>query len=162
LGSLSGLPESEQVAKVHDFLTFNAMYTSDADHYAKSDYWATPTELIGSGGGDCEDFALARYASLRQIGIPPERLQIAYVKRDEEAHMVLLYRDETGGEPWVLDNLEMEMLRTPARQDLAPVFSFNERQAWTTATLGDTSTPAGSPTQIGAFQGWLKRVSNGE
>ncbi len=162
LGSLSGLPERDQVAKVHDFLTFAAVYASDEQHYGKKDYWATPTELIATGAGDCEDFALARYASLRQIGIPPEQLQLAYVKRGEEAHMVLLYREKSGGEPWVMDNLEMDMLRTPGRQDLTPVFGFNEQHLWATRTLGDISTPAGSPTRLSLFQDWLGRVGAGQ
>lgn len=158
----SGLPEREQVQQVHDFLTLNARYETDADHYGASDYWATPTELLGSGAGDCEDFALARYASLRELGVPEDRLQVSYVKRGAEAHMVLTYRDPEGGAPWVMDNLEMDMLRTPGRPDLTPVYGFNESQLYVTRSLGDWSSPAASPTRLSAFQGWLARMDEGQ
>lgn len=40
-------------------------YISDSRNYGTKDHWATPAELISHGGGDCEDYALAKYATLR-------------------------------------------------------------------------------------------------
>ena len=42
----------------------------------KKDYWATPIEFMGTGAGDCEDYAIAKYFSLINLGIPEDKLRI--------------------------------------------------------------------------------------
>src|SRR3990172_3987769 len=68
----------EQIEGVNSF--FNSLpYIEDARNYGKSDYWATPVELLNRGG-DCEDFAIAKYASLRALGFSSQQLRIAIVQ----------------------------------------------------------------------------------
>lgn len=76
--------------RVNDF--FNRIpYETDQEHWGMVDYWATPVEMLASNGGDCEDYAIAKYLSLKELGIPVERMRIAYVRalRLGENHMVL-------------------------------------------------------------------------
>ena len=43
-------------------------YRADADNYGRSDYWATPLEFFRRSG-DCEDYVIAKYRSLRLLGL---------------------------------------------------------------------------------------------
>ncbi|MGB9802176.1 MAG: transglutaminase-like cysteine peptidase, partial [Arcobacter sp.] len=54
---------------VNDF--FNKIkYQTDQSHWGKKDYWAAPFEFMGTGAGDCEDYAIAKYFTLRKLGVP--------------------------------------------------------------------------------------------
>jgi predicted transglutaminase-like cysteine proteinase len=57
--------------------------------------------------GDCEDFSLAKYFTLKLLGIPEEKLKLTYVKawKINQAHMVVTYYPTPDAEPLVLDNL---------------------------------------------------------
>ena len=51
-------------------------YIPDYDTYGEADHWATIDEFIEAGGGDSEDFALAKYALLLRLGLNPQKLFI--------------------------------------------------------------------------------------
>jgi predicted transglutaminase-like cysteine proteinase len=126
LSELKNKDRSTQLKEVNRF--FNQFqYREDIDHWGKIDYWATPEEFIGTQYGDCEDFVIAKYFSLRKLGVPDERLYLTYVKHLEKnvAHMVLSYFETPTGIPLVLDNYNPKILRANKRKDLLPVYSFN-------------------------------------
>jgi predicted transglutaminase-like cysteine proteinase len=132
-----------KIKNVNDF--FNQIpYQSDLIHWRKQDYWATPFEFMGSGAGDCEDYAIAKYFSLIKLGIPDEKLRITYVAYKktnsafEEAHMVLTYYHKVGIEPIILDNINKTLQVASKRTDLKPVYSFNASGLWQAKTKGDT------------------------
>ncbi|MET4696482.1 putative transglutaminase-like cysteine proteinase [Endozoicomonas sp. NE40] len=132
-----GLPEREKLEKVNIF--FNRLeFVTDLQHWGKDDFWATPVEFLASGGGDCEDFSIAKYFTLRELGVADERLRITYVKalRINQAHMVLTYYPESGKEPLILDNLEGEILPASKRKDLKPVYNFNGDGLWVARQRG--------------------------
>jgi len=54
-------------------------YTSDRKLYKKDDYWATPYEFIGKNRGDCEDYVIAKYYILKELGVDPHRMKFLYV-----------------------------------------------------------------------------------
>src|SRR5690606_37404712 len=54
-------------------------YHSDNGLWGAGDYWATPAEFLGRGG-DCEDYAIAKYFLLRELGVPAETMRIAVVE----------------------------------------------------------------------------------
>jgi len=133
--SAASLSEADKLRAVNSF--FNALPNLDDDaHWGAQDYWATPLELIGSNGGDCEDFALAKYFTLRELGVPDERLRITYVKaylrssRQVQSHMVLSYYTTADAEPLLLDNLTDAIKPASQRGDLLPTFSFNAAGLW--------------------------------
>ncbi|MFZ6753650.1 transglutaminase-like cysteine peptidase [Undibacterium sp. Dicai25W] len=120
-------------------------YVSDLEHWGVEDYWATPVELVASFGGDCEDYAIAKYMTLKDLGIPIERLRITYVRAIKigETHMVLAYYPTPDSDPWILDNLIPEIKHGSERKDLIPVYSFNDDDLWLangTARKGGAST----------------------
>ncbi|WP_319548550.1 transglutaminase-like cysteine peptidase [Desulfogranum marinum] len=123
--------EKEVLKKVNLF--FNQMrFVPDHVQWKQSDYWATPVEFLASGAGDCEDFSIAKYITLKTIGIPEEKLAITYVKaiKLNQAHMVCTYYAYPGAEPLVLDNLTPSILPASKRPDLYPVYTFNGSSLW--------------------------------
>ena len=123
--------ESLTLRKMNSF--FNQVpYYTDQRHWGQEDYWATPVEMLSSYGGDCEDYSIAKYLSLKELGIPIERLRITYVraKAIDEAHMVLAYYPTPDSEPLIMDNLVPELRPASQRPDLEPVYSFNDDDLW--------------------------------
>ena len=136
--------EMPLLKKTNDFYN-QVPYFTDLEHWGVDDYWATPVELVASFGGDCEDYAIAKYMTLKDLGIPIERLRITYVRAIKigETHMVLAYYPTPDADPWILDNLIPEIKRGSERTDLIPVYSFNDDDLWLangTARRGGAST----------------------
>jgi len=130
-----------KLKNVNDF--FNKIkYKTDPRHWRKKDYWATPYEFLGTGAGDCEDYAIAKYYSLRKLGVPEHKLRITYViykkrnTRFDQAHMVLTYYHKPGATPIVLDNINKKLKLATKRKDLKPVYSFNASGLWQAKNKG--------------------------
>jgi predicted transglutaminase-like cysteine proteinase len=108
---------------------FNRLpYITDQVHWRAEDYWATPAEFLASNGGDCEDYAIAKYFTLKELGVPIGRLRLVYARtsRTNVAHMVLAYYASPGAVPLILDSLEGSIRPASERPDLIPVYSFND------------------------------------
>jgi predicted transglutaminase-like cysteine proteinase len=120
-------PEREQLNAVNRFFNQQLSFQDDNRIWQQIDYWATPEESLIKGAGDCEDYALAKYFSLRQLGVPSEKLRITYVKAltQNQAHMVLTFYSSPTADPLVLDNLIGEIRPASQRKDLLPVYAFN-------------------------------------
>lgn len=124
-------PEEMKLRRVNTF--FNKLkFVDDIEHWQQEDYWATPVEFLISNGGDCEDFSIAKYYTLREMGVADEKLSIAYVKALDynEAHMVLTYYKKPNSIPLVMDNLIAQIKPANERPDLHHVYSFNGNNLW--------------------------------
>ena len=123
---LNKSPEDQIAITVNRF--FNQLeYRSDIKTWNKSDYWASRLEFLGRGQGDCEDYAVAKFLTMIQLGIPDEKLFLTYVKAvgyADAAHLVVTYYKEPGTVPFVLDNYNKQILPATQRMDLVPVYSF--------------------------------------
>jgi len=134
-----GIPEREKLGKVNLFFNKRIWFVDDREHWRRQDYWATPMETMATLGGDCEDFTIAKYFTLREIGVPDERLRLTYVRSTlvNTPHMVLAYYESHDAEPLILDNL-MDVIRPASRRgDLTPVYSFNGRSLWQAKEFGE-------------------------
>ncbi len=125
----------DKLRNVNNF--FNKLtYKTDINHWRQEDYWATPFEFMGTGAGDCEDFAIAKYFSLKRLAVPEEKLRINYViyKRRgtqyDQNHMVLTYFHKPNSTPIVLDNINKRLELASKRTDLKPIYSFNANGLW--------------------------------
>ena len=131
-------PETDKLKRINDFFNRRVAFDDDMSVWGQNDYWATPTETIGQGRGDCEDFSIAKYYSLIELGIPINKLRLVYVKAAQTgpsgtflvAHMVLAYYATPNADPLVLDNLNTQILPASRRSDLSPIFSFNSAGLW--------------------------------
>jgi len=130
-------------------------FVDDRVHWGEVDYWATPAESIGSDGADCEDFSIAKYFLLKELGVPIARLRLTYVKslKLNQAHMVLAYYERPDAEPLVLDNLDDRVRPASQRADLVPVYSFNDEEVWI-----EMRGRSGSPTQLRNWRALMDRL----
>lgn len=152
---------AEKLKKVNDFIN-QFDFVSDQNHWGQEDYWATPVEFIASRGGDCEDFSVAKYFTLKAMGVPERKLSITYVKAlsQDETHMVTTYIERTGAEPLVLDNLVTDILPISQRPDLLPVYSFNDTWLWA-ATRKGRGKVVGKSDELAQWKDLLKRMEKG-
>ncbi|GAA0683898.1 transglutaminase-like cysteine peptidase [Marinobacterium maritimum] len=131
LNEAANLPEQDKLDRVNRF--FNQVrFIDDRIHWGQEDYWATPVEFLISNGGDCEDFSIAKYYTLKALGVAEAKMSLAYVKSLElnQAHMVLTYYSSPSAMPVVLDNLIGEIRPANQRPDLLHVYTFNGDSLW--------------------------------
>lgn len=118
--------ELDKLEKVNDF--FNATpYHSDKTVWGADDYWATRLEFMGRDKGDCEDYVIAKYFTLKELGVPASKMYMTYAKslKFNVAHMVLTYYPTPKSIPLVLDNYNYKILPANERTDLVPMYSFS-------------------------------------
>jgi len=129
-------------------------FISDQKHWGIEDYWATPLELLSTNGGDCEDFSIAKYFTLLELGIPDKRLRIMYVKavKLNQAHMVLTYYETPNSEPLILDNLINRIKSASQRPDLMPIYSFNGSNLWMSKERGQGRKVQGGSQRINLWR----------
>lgn len=126
-----GLSERQKLTEVNSF--FNQLnFVNDDRLWGKKDYWATPLEFLGSNAGDCEDFTIAKYFSLLELGVSDKKLRLVYVKAItlNQFHMVLAYYSKPSAEPILLDNIDPQIKKASKRRDLLPIYSFNGKNLW--------------------------------
>ncbi|WP_442864413.1 transglutaminase-like cysteine peptidase [Alteromonas sp. PRIM-21] len=113
-------------------------FVDDLVHWQQKDYWATPIEFISTGAGDCEDYTIAKYFSLIELGVPEQQLRLMYVTALElrQPHMVLAYYETPTSIPLVLDNINRRILPANKRRDLSPIYSFNGNGLWAAKAMG--------------------------
>ena len=154
------LPERQKLELVNDYMN-RTQFKSDAEHWGKEDYWASPIEFLSTNAGDCEDFSIAKYFTLRALGVPDEKLQITYVKEIKvynEAHMVLAYFATADAEPVILDNINKTIQPASTRTDLVPVYSFNGSGLWLAKEQTGRGQSVGSSDRIGHWKDLQTRM----
>jgi predicted transglutaminase-like cysteine proteinase len=154
------LPDSAKLAVVQDFFGRTMQFGDPRTAWGRTDSWATPTEFMRRGQGDCKDFAVAKYVSLRMLGVPADRLRLLYVHArlgagQQVAHMVLGFYPDAESEPVILDNLVDSMRPLSERSDLALVYGFNTVGLW----VADSKTSAADPmARISRWRNLLLRM----
>lgn len=128
LSALQDLPLAEMTKRVNAMIN-KTTYINDSKNWGKSDYWATPIEFL-SRGGDCEDFAIAKYTALRMLGVSEDLMRIAIVhdKVKNIPHAVLIVYTEDG--VLILDNQRKTVwTNAEAAQRYRAIYTIN-RTAW--------------------------------
>lgn len=145
--------ELEKLRLSNDFFNQTSLFVDDNVLWKAQDYWATPFEFIIKGAGDCEDFSIAKYFTLLEMGVDDSKLRITYVKALElsQAHMVLTYYESPGAVPLVLDNIKPDIRSADERRDLEPVYSFNGSGLWL-AKLRSIDLNLGTAGRINAWE----------
>jgi predicted transglutaminase-like cysteine proteinase len=114
-----------RIGEVNRAINLAIVATSDTSQYGIEDRWASPLMTFTSGRGDCEDYALAKYAALRAAGFAQDDLRFLIVRlpRSQGDHAVLSVRHESR---WlILDNRRFAMLDA-VHLDAAPLFALRE------------------------------------
>jgi len=128
LAALRGQPLRRQIELANDALN-RVRYVPTMQNWHRSMYWETPLEFLARGG-QCQDYAIAKYELLRQAGVPASALRMV-VLRDTAIgrdHAVLVaYVD---GEALVLDILNPAIVPASAGIPYRPYYSINENAWW--------------------------------
>jgi predicted transglutaminase-like cysteine proteinase len=125
------LSETDKLSSVNDF--FNQLqFVDDIEVWGQKDYWATPVEFLGAAAGDCDDFSIAKYFSLIELGVSDDKMRLVYVKSltYNQFHMVVAYYPTPSSVPILLDNINPTILPATQREDLVPIYSFNGQHLW--------------------------------
>jgi predicted transglutaminase-like cysteine proteinase len=128
LRDLASEPALEQAKAVH-WLVNTRPYREDQQQFGRSDVWQTPFSFWRQGG-DCEDFAIAKYMALRALGFADSQLRLTILSGEagRDVHAVLLI--EVGEEWYVADNLLYSLRRLSRYDNWKPIFSVSEAGAW--------------------------------
>lgn len=126
--SLQDKPLREKITAVNDFMNKHK-FVSDTKNWQKRDYWATPLEFMKKGG-DCEDYAIAKYVSLRALGVPGDQMRIAIVQDRVLGipHAVLVVYD--GKEALILDNQDKKVKASADIKRYSPIYSISQTAWW--------------------------------
>lgn len=163
LERLAGQDVPTQLREVNDFFNRHIRWVDDIVTWGEEDFWATPLEAMGKGQGDCEDYSIAKYVTLKQLGVPGERLRMIYVRarlgrsQVTQAHMVLGYYATPDAEPQILDNIAPSISPASQRTDLDPLFSFNSEGLW---AGGSPQSRADPLARLSRWRGVLERMQS--
>ena len=126
--TLDGRAAQDQLAAVNEFMN-RAPYVTDMANYGVPDYWASPLEFLGKDG-DCEDYAIAKYFSLKALGVPGDRMRIVVVDdlNLKVPHAILVVYLE--GRALILDNQIPNVVPAERIRHYRPIYSINEESWW--------------------------------
>lgn len=125
---LNGKSTLEKIRGVNSFWN-QWPYKLDIAGYGKEDYWAAPYEFR-KNSGDCEDYAIVKYYTLKELGFPVEQMRIVVLKDTilNVAHAILaVYLED---DIYILDNIAKNVLSHTRIRNYLPVYSVNEQYRW--------------------------------
>ncbi|MAI08954.1 MAG: hypothetical protein CMF61_08355 [Magnetococcales bacterium] len=122
-------PKKELLKDVNAFIN-QWPYIEDAKNWKKSDYWASPIEFLDKSG-DCEDYAIIKYVTLKELGFDPKKMRIVVVmdKLRLLNHAILVVY-ENNSQALVLDSLFDAVLPQERVLQYTPHYSVNEYARW--------------------------------
>lgn len=128
VNQLRGQDPMRQLQQVNQFMN-RMTYVEDIVNYGMADYWATPLEFLRNDG-DCEDYAIAKYISLRELGFPQSDMRILVLNdlNLRVPHAILIVY--LNGHAYVLDNQIQQVVTTDVIRHYQPIFSINEEAWW--------------------------------
>ncbi len=126
--SAAKLERAGKIRAVNEF--FNRWpYKEDSEIYGRSEYWATPSEFMARSG-DCEDYAIAKYFALRQLGFGEQEMRVVILMDEIRGigHAILAIYE--ADEIIVLDSLSNMILPHVRYKHYRPQYSMNETNRW--------------------------------
>jgi len=104
-------------------------YIVDPINYGVAEYWAVPNEFLRKFG-DCEDYAIAKYLSLRALGWKAEDLRIVVLQDLNLGVLHAILVVDYNGKNLVLDNQITLVIDASKVHHYKPVYSLNENGWW--------------------------------
>ena len=128
LQSIRHMSTDEQIRKVNGYAN-NKEYILDIENYGLGDYWATPKQFL-QNNGDCEDYAIIKMMSLKQLGFDVNKMRVVVVQDTNQriAHAVMSI--DRRNDILILDNQIEEVISHRDIFHYVPVYSVNENNWW--------------------------------
>lgn len=130
LNAARSLDEPSQLQVVNQFYNRRIAFVDDMLAWGQADHWATPLQTLALGQGDCEDYAIAKYFSLKALGVPGDQMRIVVVDdlNLKVPHAILVvYLD---GRALILDNQIPTVVPADRIRHYRPIYSINEESWW--------------------------------
>jgi predicted transglutaminase-like cysteine proteinase len=115
-----------RVGVINRAINLGVVPTSDMTQWGVSDHWSPPFETLSTGRGDCEDYAIAKYAALLMLGVPKEDVKIilAWLPSVDEGHAVVVV---WVNRHWtILENRWLALVRDSEVRGLSPLYSLDQ------------------------------------
>jgi predicted transglutaminase-like cysteine proteinase len=111
-----------RIAEINRAINLNIRPVDDMTQFGVVDLWATPLMTFSSNAGDCEDYAIAKYVALREIGLEDDdlRLVVVHDRDTHEDHAVAAVRYQ--GRWLILDNRTLEIRHDADIAGFQPLF----------------------------------------
>jgi predicted transglutaminase-like cysteine proteinase len=138
VAQIAPLPLRDKVIRVNAVLN-SVPYVRTTRNWGRPMYWEAPLEFL-SYGGQCQDYAIAKYIALRQAGVPAELMRLVVLRATSlgEDHAVLVVNVD--GEALMLDNMRTGIIPTSDEASYRPYYSINELGWWQHTRPADTRT----------------------
>jgi predicted transglutaminase-like cysteine proteinase len=121
-------PDIEKLKAVTKF--FNKWpYRLDKANWGVSEYWATPWEFLKKSG-DCEDYAIAKFYALQEVGFSGDQMRIVAVKDGIRGIGHAILAVFTPDDIYILDNQTIMVLSHEKYKHYIPQYSVNEEFRW--------------------------------
>lgn len=126
----SGQSKFQAINQVNRLVNNALIYQMEGITRPEIDHWQSFSETIGSGSGDCEDFALVKRAILVRMGYSEESMFVSVVKDRDRGlyHAVLVVKSDS--EYFILDNLADTVLEDKFYTNYMPIYSLTSSQTW--------------------------------
>ena len=128
LKSIKSLPPKDQIVAVNKYANQNP-YVLDIINYSMEDYWAAVREFLFNGG-DCEDYAIAKFFSLEQLGFSMKDIRIVILQDTnlKTSHAVMAVNFH--GDLLIMDNQTDRVISHRQIAHYVPLYSLNENGWW--------------------------------
>lgn len=118
------LDRDAQISLINARVNASVRYQSDVAQHSEADVWSTPLRTLAQAG-DCEDYAIAKFFLLKELGVAEEDMRIVLL-RDHKArddHAVLAVRGQFA---WhLLDNRHNTLDSDANTPHSRPVIALN-------------------------------------
>ena len=123
--------ELEGLHMLNTLINGDVEYRDDYSHFHLKDYWADPETTLDEGG-DCEDIALLKAASLYRLKWPSKRMHLllGYLmeRGKHESHAVLLVETSDGSQ-FILRSITDQVI-PPDKYNFIPIYAVDGEGAF--------------------------------
>lgn len=135
VAELKPLPLRARVERVNEI--FNRVpYVSAQVNWHDIAYWETPYEFLARGG-QCQDYAIAKYLALRESGVPEQDLRFVVVHDNQMQLDHAITVVDVDGVSLALDNQMAAVIPAQSlQQRYSPYYALNDLGWWPYASSG--------------------------
>lgn len=128
LHSIKNKDVTSQIKAVNSHMN-QSEYILDIINWGIQDYWATPYQFFVKDG-DCEDYAIAKYMSLKALGYPEDKMRIVVLNDTNLGVIHAVLAVYTNNDILILDNQITKTVSASKIHHYVPIYSINESAWW--------------------------------
>jgi predicted transglutaminase-like cysteine proteinase len=123
----TGRSGRERIGVINRAVNLAIRPVSDETQWGIPDRWSEPLETLDSNSGDCEDYAIVKYAALLAAGLPKDAVKVVILRNrlpNEDHAVVAVLVDHQ----WlILDNRTLTLVRDTDVMRAVPKFVLDDQ-----------------------------------